>query len=44
MPEVKELDEMVQQLNTTNNFSKFVVSMRRRFKDYVTGSNKTSTS
>ncbi|CAH3177544.1 unnamed protein product [Porites lobata] len=44
MPEVKELDEMVQQLNSTNNFSKFVVSMRRRFKDYVTASNKTSTS
>jgi len=41
MPEVEGLQEMVHQLNTTNNFSKFVISMRRKFKDLVKTSTKT---
>lgn len=43
MPEVEGLEDMVQQLNATNNFSKFVISMRRRFKDGVKTANKTDT-
>lgn len=35
MPEVEGLEDMVQQLNTTNNFSKFVISMRQKFKDFA---------
>lgn len=35
MPEVKGLPEMVEKLNSTNNFSAFVVAMRRKFKDLV---------
>lgn len=35
MPEVEGLEDMVQQLNTTNNFSKFVLSMRQKFKDFA---------
>ncbi|XP_058964527.2 kinetochore protein Spc25-like [Pocillopora verrucosa] len=35
MPEVKGLPEMVEKLNSTNNFSAFVVAMRRKFRDLV---------
>ena len=35
MPEVEGLAEMVEKLNSTNNFSMFVISMRRKFKDLV---------
>ena len=39
MPEVDGLAEMVDKLNSTNNFSMFVIAMRRKFKDLVTTSN-----
>lgn len=35
MPEIEGLTEMVDKLNTTNNFSMFVIGMRRKFKDLV---------
>lgn len=35
IPEVKGLAEMMDKLNSTNNFSMFVISMRRKFKDLV---------
>lgn len=35
IPEVEGLAEMVDKLNSTNNFSMFVISMRRKFKDLV---------
>ena len=35
MPEVEGLAEMVDKLNRTNNFSVFVITMRRKFKDLV---------
>lgn len=35
IPEVEGLSEMVEKLNSTNNFSMFVISMRRKFKDLV---------
>lgn len=39
MPEVEGLAKMVEKLNSTNNFSAFVVAMRRKFKDLVKTSN-----
>lgn len=35
MPEVEGLDTMVDKLNSTNNFSAFVIAMRKKFKDLV---------
>ncbi|XP_031568128.1 kinetochore protein Spc25-like [Actinia tenebrosa] len=32
VPEVEDLESMVQELNKTDNFSKFVISMRKKFK------------
>ncbi|KAL9967093.1 hypothetical protein ACROYT_G025257 [Oculina patagonica] len=39
MPEVEGLTEMVEKLNSTNNFSKFVITMRKKFKDLVNTTN-----
>jgi len=44
MPEVQGLEDMVHQLNTTNNFSKFVRSMRKSFKKTVKTPNNTNPS
>ena len=42
MPKVQGLEDMVHQLNTTNNFSKFVRSMRKSFKETVKAPNNTN--